>query len=135
MSIFFAQHRAYQEREARGIQILRSWPAPNVAPPGVIQRIVVLQETPDHPKSLLRAGVQGPNVGQITAIAQRLIVTQQMPDHPRSRFWIGPPPVFRQIPFVAPLIVRQQMPGHPSSMFFAGNPPVVYEDVQLILIV
>lgn len=135
MSVMVGSHRVYHEREWRGQQIFRAGvQGPNVAPPASIQRIMVGQELPGHPPSILRAGVQGPNVGPITAIAQRLIVRQQLPDHPSSRFWIGPPPVFRQQPFVPPLMVRQQLPDHPGSIFRSGTPPVSYEDVQVFVI-
>lgn len=135
MSVMVGQHRVYHEREARGFQVLRAGvQGPNVAPPGVVQRILLRQELPDHPPSMLRPGVQGPNVGQITAIAQTIMVRQQMPDHPRSWFYPAPPPVFRQQPFVRPIIVRQQLPDHPRSMFHAGTPPVSYEDVQIFIL-
>jgi hypothetical protein len=83
---------------------------------------------------LLRPGVQGPNVGQITAIAQRLIQGQEQPFHPRSQFFIGPPPVRQQLPFIRPLMTRQQLPDHPASVFHSGTPPISYEDVQVFII-
>jgi hypothetical protein len=169
VAVLFGGHAAQNERQALGYRIFRSGvQGPNVAPPASIQRVLVTQETPDHPRprstfyagvqgpdvrvpvsdrilirqqfpldhpgALLRPGVQGPNVGQITAIAQRLIQGQEQPFHPRSLFVIGPPPVRAQLPFIAPLIVGQHMPGHPRSTFHSGTPPVSYEDVQVFVI-
>lgn len=125
-------HAAYTERQARGFRVLHPGvQGPNVAPPPSIQRIITRQELPDHPRSMLRAGIIGPDVN--ISITNRILTRQEMPGHPGSRFHVHPPnPV--QLSHRPALMTRQQLPDHPRSQFHAGTPPISYEDVQVFVI-
>ena len=80
----------------------------------------------------LWSGVQGPNVR--SPVTDRIFIVQEQPYHPASRFWIAPPPVPQQIPFVRGIRVIQELPWHPSSFFHAGRAPLEYEDRQFFII-
>jgi hypothetical protein len=132
VALLIGTHASYTERQARGFRVLTPGvQGPNVAPPGTVQRIVTRQELPDHPRSVLRAGITGPDVN--ISITNRILTRQEVPGHPASRFHMHPAnPV--QPSHRPALIRRQEMPDHPRSIFHAGTPPISYEDVHTFFI-
>jgi hypothetical protein len=95
-----------------------------VTPPPIVAqpqgRVIVVQEQPSHPGSVLRPAVIPGNVAALPQVG-RLLTIQELPPQPPSillpSFMVAPP-----VPPVGRTITLQELPYHPGSQFWSLPP-------------